>query len=50
MTSILDTRSAPPAERQDYWSEGIAERLLSVTTWELTDLIRPDNRGSLHSR
>ena len=30
MTSVLDTRSVPPAERRDYWSAGIAERFFPM--------------------
>ena len=30
VTSILDTRSVPPAERRDYWSAGIAERFFPM--------------------
>ena len=32
MTSVLDTRSVPPAERRDYWSAGIAERFFPIDT------------------
>ncbi len=30
MTSVLDTRSVPPAERREYWSAGIAERFFPM--------------------
>ena len=30
MTSILDTRSVPPAERRDYWSAGIADQFFPM--------------------
>jgi AraC-like DNA-binding protein len=30
MTSVLDTRLVPPAERRDYWSAGIAERFFPM--------------------
>ncbi|MGK4219421.1 helix-turn-helix domain-containing protein [Kocuria sp.] len=30
MTIVLDTRSVPPSDRQDYWSAGIAEHFFSM--------------------
>ncbi|MHA7167610.1 helix-turn-helix domain-containing protein [Arthrobacter bambusae] len=30
MTSVLDTRSVPPAERVEYWSAGIAEHFFTM--------------------
>ena len=30
MTSVLDTRLVPPAERREYWSAGIAERFFPM--------------------